>query len=326
MRRLVFDRAIEPRKGSSLLDFALDSGLHALVGLPPDGTLSLATLASGISRPRTGRVIVDGRDPYVDPALRARIGATLDVPMLPESGTVEQLFRITRDAPSPSTLDTLGLPALSTRRLLSLSPGEERAVELALALATPDPLALVLTEPFAALPGPGRAAFVDSLANAAKAGACVVVVTASVADATDLGGLVHLFEAGRISRTLEGADAFALPGRDVELRVITSGPRALAFELSRHASVSAVSWDADRGPAVSVRGPNLERAALAVAEAALSASAHIVSMTPVPPSLDELRAASAGLALAAYHAAYQYGVGVPASPPSASGSSSEEAS
>jgi hypothetical protein len=55
---------------------------------------------------------------------------------------------------------------------------------------------------------------------------------------------------------------------------------------------------------VTVRGANIDRTALAVARAAAMTGGKVRSIAPVAPGLDEVRAASAGLALAAYHAAY----------------------
>lgn len=320
MSRLVFSLALppEPRRSAIPLGFSLDVGLHAIVGLPEDGIRAIAPLGGGLVRPRSGQVFVDRRDPHGDPALRARIGVLAWEPMLPEALKVEQLFQAcepSRQSEAGEVLERLGLGALSERRLATLSTDEARAVELALALTTPEPLALFLTEPFANTAGASRAAVLEMLSDISLAPACVVVATASVADAVDLGGYVHLFEAGRITRSLAALDAATLPGRHVELRVTTSDPRRLAAALAGNEAISSVVWDEERGASVvAVRGADLDRVALAVARAAASISASIQSIKPVAPSLDELRAASSGLALAAYHAAYRYGSGAPPQP------------
>lgn len=335
MMRLGFDRALSPEKGAIPLDFSLGRGLHAIVGSPADGLYEVAPLAGGVVRARSGRVIVDGRDPHADPALRARIGATTSTAKLPDCGRVEQLLDTcarARGGDPRAMLDALGLGFLVGRRLATLSAEEARIIELSIALATPEPLALVLTEPFANPEGTSRSAVLDAIARAERAGACVLVATASVADAADLGGHVHLLESGRIARTLDAIDAVALPGRGVELRVATSDPRALSATLLRDAAVVSAAWDADRGASiVSVRGADLDALALAIARSALATSARIVSITPMAPSLDEVRAASSGLALAAYHAAYRYGsvaprMAPPDDPPPVALSSSEGSS
>lgn len=320
--RLVFQRALppEPRRGAVPFLFSLSPGLHTFLGSPANGTVAIAKLAAGMVRPRSGRVALDGREPYGDPELRARIGATAWEAMLPERGKVEAFLEAcehVRKAPVGEMLEHLGLGSLRERRLEALSADERRAIDLAIALATPDPVALILTEPFANTAGAHRAVVLDALLRAAHGGACVVVTTASVADAVEVGGQIHLLEAGRIARTIDALDAIALPGREVELRILSDDPRTLAGALTCEEAISSVAWDAERGPSlVSVRGPHLDRVALAIASAARATSVRIHSIAPVAPSLDEVRAASSGLVLAAYHAAYRYGSGFtqPASP------------
>lgn len=313
--RLILQQALppEPRRGGVPLHFSLPSGLHTVLGSPADGTIAIAPLAAGMIRPRSGKAAIDGQNPYVEPKLRARMGATAWEPVLPDSGGVEQLLRACeriRKSAAIEMLERLGLGRLRNRRIGSLSFDEKRALDLAMALATPEPLALVLTEPFANVAGANRAVALDAISKAAWAGACVVLATASVADAVEVGGQIHLLEAGRITRTLDALDAVALPGRDVELSVITADPRELAGALTGDEAVSSVVWDAKRSESlVSVRGPDLDRVAFAIASAARLVSAHIDSISPVAPSLDEIRAASSGLALAAYHAAYRFGSG-----------------
>lgn len=320
MSRLILGRALPPmpKRGALSLDFSLDVGLHAVVGLPADGITAIAPLAGGLVQPRAGEVYVDRRVPYGDPSLRSRIGTlTAEPTLLPDVGTVQNLLD-TVDSPRKSRaleiLESFGTSELLSRRLRALSTDEKRVIELALALATPAPLAIFLTEPFAQTLPVSRSAIVQALQ--AMTEACVVVATSSVTDAVELGGFVHLLEAGRITRSLDALDATALPGREVELRVITDAPRQLAAFLASEGHLSSVIFDENLGASlVRLRGADLGEVALSVARAALATSAKIHSITPVAPSLDELRAASSGLALAAYHAAYRYGTAAPVEAP-----------
>lgn len=306
--RLVFDRAVpeKPRRGAVTLSFSMGLGVHAIVGRAEDGLESIVPLCAGLARPRSGRVLIDGRDPFGDPALRERVGAMGSAACLPLFGNVRQLFLRTQRR--IEILGALGIAAYANRRLAALSPAEARAVELALALASPEPLVLALSEPFANVGDASRAATLDALHGAAASGACVIVTTTSMADATDLRGRVHLLEQGRIARSLDATEAVILPGRGVEFRVETDDPRALAAMLASDEAVLSITWNAERGEStVAVRGIDQARTALSIARAARAAGARIHSITPAAPSLDEVRAASAGLALAAYHAAYRYG-------------------
>lgn len=318
MPRLLIQRASNPElpRGGVPIDLALPPGLHAIVGSPAQGTTAISGLVGGIVRPRSGRVLVSGLEPYREPSLRARIGVMLPEPMLPQAETVEHLLRLcsaTRGGDARSMLERLGLAALALRRLATLSADEARAIELVIALATPNPLVLALTEPFANTAGAHRDVVIEALVQAAAGGASVLAMTASVSDAAELGGQVHLFEAGRITRTLDALDVSELPGSEATLCVVTNEPRTLAAALSTHESVGSVTWDSTRGgSSVTVRGPDLDRLGLAIAQATQITGARVYSIQPVTPGLEEVRAAASGFALAAYHAAYRAGIARPA--------------
>jgi ABC-type multidrug transport system ATPase subunit len=315
---LVLERAT-PRgvRGAVPLDLALDAGVHALVGTPSDGTRDLASLAGGLVPAGTGRVLVRGVDPGSDPALRGRIGVTLEVPQLPECTSVGDLFELVAmlrrgtlggrssagDAARP--LADFGLGHWQSRSMESLSRSERRTVELVLALSTPSPVALILTEPGADTAAIDREAVKMRMDAAAAGGALVLVVTASVADAVELANTVHMLDKGRIVRSVAAGETGALvPGRGIELEVEVDLPRLLVAQLADDPAVLGIRWGSQRS-FVAVRGEHLDDVAVAVARAALAAGADVRSLAPVAPGLDEVRAASAGLAFAAYQAAHE---------------------
>ena len=63
-----------------------------------------------------------------------------------------------------------------------MSRREARALELVIALSTHEPVALALTEPGADVAPFDRQALMGRLSRAAKSGACVLVITASMSD------------------------------------------------------------------------------------------------------------------------------------------------
>ena len=97
------------------MSLSLGSGVHALVGTPLDGTHCVAPLLSGVARPRTGRVVVDGRDPGRDRDARARVGTTFEVPALAPTNLVRDLFRLAGAFRrwDPGVVERLGLAALA---------------------------------------------------------------------------------------------------------------------------------------------------------------------------------------------------------------------
>jgi oleandomycin transport system ATP-binding protein len=308
-------RQAMPRRAKAMnlppLDFSLDQGIHAVVGTPADGTLAIARLVGGFESSASGQVIVAGGRPSRDPLLRARIGATLDVPRLPLAADVRRLMAEVdslRGEPSASEgLRAFGLSHWAERTLPSLSRWETRALDLVIAVTTSAPMVLVLTEPGADIAPLDRQVLRASLSRAADAGACVIVVTASMSDAIELATTLHIFERGHITRWVPVDETGALvPGRGIELRVEVDLPRLLVAALADEPGVIGVEWDEQRRRSVlSIRGEDLDQLALAVARAAGATGANVRSIVPLAPQLDEVRAAASGLALAAYHAAYQ---------------------
>jgi ABC-type multidrug transport system ATPase subunit len=300
-------------RGTNLapIDLSLGAGVHAVVGTPADGTTMIAGLVGGFEPRHSGRVLVAGRDPSVDPLLRGRIGATLDVPQLPSAPRVRDLLvevdRVRGTRIASEALDAFSLSHWADRKISTLSRWETRALDLVLALSATEPLALALTEPGADVAPLDRQVLRSALWNAAEMGACVIVATASMSDAVELAGTIHIFERGRITRWVPVDETGALlPGRGIELRVEVDLPRLLVAALADEPSVVGIDWDEQRHRSLlSIRGADLDRMALALARAAIASGASVRSIAPVAPQLDEVRAAASGLALAAYHAAYQ---------------------
>jgi ABC-2 type transport system ATP-binding protein len=309
------------------LDFTLGPGVHALVGRPEDGTISVAKLVGGIETAVVGRVIVAGRDPGRDPSLRAHIGVTLDPPRVPPVGRVRDYLEgvsAVRGTPCDwgRALADFGLSHWSERKLSKLTRSEGRTLELVVAATTPEPFAIALTEPGADVAPFERRALRDALSRAAQNGACVMIATASTADAVELATTIQVLERGRITRWVPVDESGALvPGRGVALRVEVDLARLLVASLADDPAVTGLDWSPDgHHSVVSIRGDDLDQLALAVARAAVASGVNIRAITPAAPGLDEIRAASSGLALAAYHAAYQAYYGVrpgPAAPSSA---------
>jgi ABC-2 type transport system ATP-binding protein len=305
------------------LDFWLGPGLHALVGAPSDGTMAIAPLVGGVEPPVQGEVVVDGRAPSHRPDVRARIGVTLETPLLPPAKRVRDLLArvdaLRGGGGALAALEAFGLGHWADRRSADLAPRDLRALELIIALGTRDPIALALTEPGADTSPLDRQRLRAALAEHADRGACVMVMTASMGDAAELCQTIHVLERGNIARWVPADQAGALsPGRSVALKVEVDLPRLLVATLADDPAVVGIDWDQqDHRSTISIRGDDLDRLALAIARASSAAGASIRSIAPIAPGLDEVRAAASGLALAAYHAAYRSYTAPSAPPPAA---------
>lgn len=295
------------------LSLALPAGaLGALVGNASDGTTALARVLCGVDRPRGGVLTVAGASPYSTPELRGRIGALLDDPQLPDVGRVKDLLVFARmlrgaEAVREDWYDPLGLADLGRLMVSALDRRQRRTVALGLALAVPAPVLVVLHEPLSEVLRVDRATLRTVLRKRAALGACVVVLTGSMRDAASLADDVATLQRGRVGRAIGAPDIDELaPGSEIQLDVWSDMPRALASALTLEPSIRAVTWSARDGAPVSVRSVALDEVCAAVARVAKDNGARIEAIRPVVPSLGEVNAASAGLALAErYEAAYR---------------------
>lgn len=161
--------ALEKRYGGVVavdgLSLAIaDGARHALIGPNGAGKTTVLDLLSGLVRPTRGRILLDGEDiTRLAPHVRARRGlartfqinrlfpsltpvATLDL-ALAERGVA----RSARAAGIEAILDRVGLAQVMTRPAATLAYGQQRLLEIALALAC-QPRLLLLDEPTAGVP------------------------------------------------------------------------------------------------------------------------------------------------------------------------------
>jgi ABC-type multidrug transport system ATPase subunit len=310
--------------GASLaaMSIAWGAGVHTMVGAPGDGGPFILALLAGLARPRSGRVRVLDGDP-ADPVARRRIGHVPLEARLPDglrAGEALELAAIIRGEPARSAserLAVLGVEALALRPVRSLSPEEARAVALA-EVVTSHAQALLVEEPFVSLDPRAAAHVARALRERASAGAAVLVATASVRDAGQLGEDHTLLRSGAIAGRVASLDALAqFSPYGARVRLHTTDPVALATALAREAAVDAVARKDGTSPAVPARGPHpgmgavvargRDAAALAqaAARAVVASGVEVTLMRFEPPSLEEARAAAAGVGAATYQLAFE---------------------
>jgi ABC-type multidrug transport system ATPase subunit len=289
-------------------DLELGPGMHVVLGQPSDGSDVLVELAAGSCRPRSGQVRLDGANPACSPALRRRIGSLLAREDLPPGKCVADslglLARARGGLTAAHALELVGLGHWTTRLTTTLSVAETRSVMLALALSTSDPLALVLFEPLADLPGISVELVLERLHQAAASGTCVLGVTSSPRDAATLGGRLWLLGPGGIVPSA-ATPAGLVPGSNPEWLVRTPEARELAARLLELPEVTEVEFDAVRSPSeLRVRCLDPERAGLVILGAARRARVRVEALRWVVPTLDEIHAARAAALRGAYESAY----------------------
>jgi ABC-2 type transport system ATP-binding protein len=284
-------------RGAALLrdvTFKWELGVLAVLGAPYDGTTLLLSVLAGLSRPRSGRVHVGATVAHVP----------VDV-VLPDALRVDEVCDLAeairgepRRAPS-ETLGLLGLEALSRRRVASLSPAESRGVALAVALASRAPV-LLIEEPLAMIEPTVPSRVIEAVRARAAAGACVVVTTASVRDATRIGDQLGVLTRGAYA-PLQPALAHVGPlGASIRV-VIAKGAdaraqaAALVLALTEHASVTSIDAAgaglvASTSIAIHVRGPDLVALASAVTKAIGESRVAVEAIETSVMGLDAIRA------------------------------------
>jgi ABC-2 type transport system ATP-binding protein len=284
----------------------LEVGTVVVIGEASDGTAALAELCAGVRAPRRGRVRLGSAAPSASPELRRSIASLLADESNAGAGDVRSWAQAVAARSGFSAEAGLGgLRFPLERKLASLSNAERRELACVVALAHPAPALLVLHDPFSACAPGARQALLRRLAE--LAGTCpVLVTTPSFEDARQLGGATFFLDRGLLSQVPRGSLPGALtPGLDVWLCVEASDPRALASALAPHPDVRELDFDESRGGRLLLRGVDLERLCVAVAQAAVGARVDIHLLRALAEDLATARAAATGTAHAAYAAARQ---------------------
>jgi ABC-2 type transport system ATP-binding protein len=173
--------------------------------LGPNGAGKTSTLESleGLRAPSGGRLRVAGVDPTREPRrLRDVIGVQLQSAGLPDSITPVEAMRLFcayhRVAARMDLLDRLGLADKAERQYVELSGGQQRRLELALAIAH-EPQVLFLDEPTAGLDVPSRAELHRLIRELRSRGTTIILATHDMAEAEEIADRVAILLRGEIA-------------------------------------------------------------------------------------------------------------------------------
>jgi len=269
--------------------------VFALLGPNGAGKTTTVEILEGY-RPRSaGEVSVLGSDPAeITRRWRERVGIVLqECRLTPELTVREAVARYAGYYPGPRDVDEtvalVGLEAKADARTSRLSGGQQRRLDVALALVG-DPELLFLDEPTTGFDPSARRQAWEVLGSLRDLGKTVILTTHYMEEAQALAGRVAILAAGRIvaegppdqlgdseqratriSFTLPpGADAADLPA-GLRARARIDGDRvSIPAEDPLPALDELTSWATTRGaglPGLEVRRPSLEDVYLELADA-----------------------------------------------------------
>ena len=245
------------------ISFEVQSGqIFGLLG--PNGAGKTSTLESleGLRPPTGGTLRVAGINPTTEPRqLRGLIGVQLQTAGLPETITPTEAMRIFcayhRVAPRYDLLHRLGLTDKADTQYLELSSGQQRRLELALAIAH-DPQVLFLDEPTAGLDVPARAELHRLIRELRAAGTTIILATHDMAEAEELADRVAILLSGGIAAigtprdiTSKGTGLTKVSVRTESGSLGTSGLAFPAVERHHQEGDYSVYLSSDIGPTVS---------------------------------------------------------------------------
>src|SRR5690554_4947622 len=219
------------------IDLTIARGeLFALLGTNGAGKTSLMEVLEGLANPTEGRVRVFGHDPVAGRReVRPRTGVVLQESGFPGDLKVAEMASawartLSRPRRPDEVLDLVGLTHRSAVAVASLSGGERRRLDLALAVLG-NPELLFLDEPTTGLDPESRRAAWDLVRGLVAEGTTVVLTTHYLEEAEQLADRLAVMHAGAIVR--EGTPA----------ELVADEPARIEFTLDTDVRLPALAGD-----------------------------------------------------------------------------------
>jgi ABC-2 type transport system ATP-binding protein len=271
--------------------------VFALLGVNGAGKTSALEVMEGLAAPSGGSVRILGHDPQRDrAAVRRQLGVLLQHSGLPADLTVRETVQtwartLTDPRPVADALEQVDMSGRADVRVRSLSGGERRRLDLALALIG-RPRVVVLDEPTTGLDPESRRAVWGIVRDLVDGGAAVLLTTHDLEEAEELADRLAILKAGvvvlagtpqEISAAQPATIRFTVPDGAPPLPRL-SGARvertAPHVELSTFAPqptlTQLLAWAGEQGlelTGLQARAASLEQAFLAVADGAITTAA-----------------------------------------------------
>ena len=270
------------------LDLEVESGeIFAILGPNGAGKTTTVSILEGYLDRNAGDVTVLGLDPaHADRSWRSRIGFVLQEcrmePLLSVSETLELYAGYYERARSvEETIDLVGLAEKADERAGKLSGGQQRRLDVAVALIG-DPELLFLDEPTTGFDPSARRQAWEVIAGLRDLGKTVLLTTHYMDEAQALADRVAVIAAGRVVATGTPDD---LGGRDAAATLISF--EAGEAEVGQLRAATDAAWELDGGHA-QLRTADTVTALNALTGWALERGATLQGLEVRRPSLEDV--------------------------------------
>jgi ABC-2 type transport system ATP-binding protein len=267
------------------VDFRIETGeIFALLGPNGAGKTTIVEILEGYRSRDAGEVRVLGLDPSADRReLLARIGIVLQATGVDRYLSVAEAIDMyagyyPHRRPTDELLEVVGLTDKADARVLSLSGGQQRRLDVAIGLAG-DPELLFLDEPTTGFDPTARREAWEMVKNLAALGKTVLLTTHYMDEAQYLADRVAVIAAGRF--VAEGTPA-TLAGRN------TARPR-LVLPLERPVvPPDGFGWSELSPGVVGCEPTDMAGALLALSEWAVREAVSLEGLEIIRPTLEDV--------------------------------------
>jgi len=223
------------------LTVGIGSGITGLVGPNGAGKTTFIGLAVGLLRPHRGRVLLNGSDPWTDPAARAALGYCPDgegmwgwmsgAEFVETLGICSGLCAAEARQRAQQVLASLEMTAAADKPVRQYSKGMRQKVKLAQAMLH-RPRILVLDEPLNGVDPVSRVQILATLKELASSGTAVLVSSHVLHELDSVADQVVLLHRGRLLASGKVQEIRALlDDHPHTVRLVSPRPRDVAKRL-----------------------------------------------------------------------------------------------
>ncbi len=237
------------------ISMTMDAPIVGLLGPNGAGKSTMIALLSGLRRPNTGRVLINGLEPYDNPDVVHNIGLVPE-PLAPSKWLTGRRFvmdlarmsgmsKYEAYKETAAVLKQLDMLVAMDRPIRTYSQGMRQRVKLAQAMIH-KPQVLLLDEPFTGLDPPGRAMMTRAIKQLAANGTQVLFSSHILSEVEAVTNDVALIMFGRVlaKGTIREVRA-AMSDVPLKVKVETMEPRSVADRLIGLDDVDGIDIQSD---------------------------------------------------------------------------------